>query len=577
MVKVRIALLVYAAVAVALAQLPTLFPLRIPELREPLLIVLAVVAGGLGALLTFRPSAPRRVVLGLGWLQCVLTVVLAFVVGDVLVMFCCWISVPVLALLAGQLGRRPRRALVAAHAISAACWVGITLAVVAMAVVAMTTDDLDTTVVVYKLMSEFDISLLPWANFATTLTGIALGLTTKWGLIRYYWVAIKLVISIAILFSAFAYVENSLTAVIERAEHLAATGGTVGELGVGTSVVLAGFGVPLLSLFAAMLLSLYKPGGKTRRGRRTSPTRDLPVKVAEVEKVAEGAIAVTLRPVKGVLPSWEPGAHIDLVLPSGLVRQYSLFDGSPEAYRVAVLLEREGRGGSAEIHRLASGARLVVRGPRNKFPLAEAPAYLFIAGGIGITPFLPMIRQLDGHDWRLIYRGRSLATMAFAAELAGDYPSRVRLVPADTHPRPDLPALLAAVSPGTAVYCCGTESLIKAVETAMPEHGTLHTERFAASDRADVAANTAFEADLRESGVVVQVPPERSLLAAIHDVDPTLDASCEDGICGSCQVRVLGGIPDHRDDVLQNHERDRTDVMYPCVSRAKGRRIVLDI
>ena len=111
----------------------------------------------------------------------------------------------------------------------------------------------------------------------------------------------------------------------------------------------------------------------------------------------------------------------------------------------------------------------------------------------------------------------------------------------------------------------------------MPAHGILHAERFAASERPDASANTSFEAELRQSGVVVPVPADRNLLAAIHTIDPTLDASCEDGICGSCEVRVLGGIPDHRDDVLQNHERGRTDVMYPCVSRARSRRIVLDI
>jgi ferredoxin len=186
---------------------------------------------------------------------------------------------------------------------------------------------------------------------------------------------------------------------------------------------------------------------------------------------------------------------------------------------------------------------------------------------------LPMIAVLGDRDWRLLYRGRSLASMAYAAELGRD--DRVTLLPADRVARPEFAGLLADVAPGTAVYCCGPESLMKAVEEAMPSHATLHTERFAATQRPLEAE--AFEAVLRRSGVVVQVPAEQSLLDAIHEVDPTLDASCEDGICGSCEVRVLGGLPDHRDDVLQNHERDRTDLMYPCVSRAKGRRIVLDV
>ncbi len=570
MVKARNALYVYAALAALLTQVPSLFPLRFPDLRMPLLIVLAMTAAALGLLLAVRPSAPRPVVLGLGWVQCLLTVALAFVVGDILVMFCCWIAVPILALLAGQLGRRPHRALVAAHVISAASWVGIACAVVTLAVIGMTTRDLETASIVYNLISYFDITVLPWANFATTLTGIALGLTTRWGLIRYRWVAAKLIISFAILASAFAYVEDSVGAVIEKAEHLALTGGTTDELAYGGGVVFAGFGLPLLSLVAAMLLSLYKPGGKTRWGRRRTEGN---VKIAKITPLAEETIGLTLRPVEGSLPSWQPGAHVDLVLPSGLVRQYSLAGGSGEAYEVAVLREPDGRGGSAEIHRLKVGARIEVRGPRNKFPLVDAPAYLFIAGGIGITPFLPMIAALGDRDWRLLYRGRSRASMAYAAQLQRDH--RVTLLPADEVARPDFAVLLADVAPGTAVYCCGPESLMKAAEEAMPAHATLHTERFAATQRRVEAE--PFEAVLQRSGVVVQVPAERSLLDAIHEVDPTLDASCEDGICGSCEVRVLGGLPDHRDDVLQNHERDRTDLMYPCVSRAKGRRIVLDV
>ncbi|MEU4604127.1 PDR/VanB family oxidoreductase [Kribbella sp. NPDC023972] len=571
MVKARNALFVYAGLAAVLTQLPSLFPLRLPDLRTPLLIALAVTAAALGLLLAVRPSAPRPVVLGLGWVQCLLTIALAFVVGDVLVMFGCWIAVPILALLAGQLGRRPHRALVAAHVISAAAWVGIACAVVTLAVIGMTTRDLDTAVIVYQLISYFDITVLPWTNFATTLTGIALGLTTRWGLIRYRWVAAKLIISFAILASAFAYVEDSVGAVIEKAEHHALTGGTTDQLGSGGGVVFAGFGLPMLSLFAAMLLSLYKPGGKTRWGRRQAAKGD--VKIAKITPLADETIGLTLRPVKGSLPAWEPGAHIDLVLPSGLVRQYSIAGESDGAYQVAVLREPEGRGGSAEIHQLRAGTHIGMRGPRNKFPLVDAPAYLFIAGGIGITPFLPMIAALGDRDWRLLYRGRSRASMAYAAELERD--DRVTLLPADEVARPDFAVLLADVAPGTAVYCCGPESLMKAVEEAMPSHATLHTERFAATARSGAAE--AFEAVLQRSGVVVQVPAERSLLAAIHDVDPTLDASCEDGICGSCEVRVLGGVPDHRDDVLQNHERDRTDLMYPCVSRAKGRRIVLDV
>lgn len=590
--KARVAVFVYTALLLAFTQLPPLFPPNLPTWRVPFLLATAATTGVLAALLILRPPAPRPLVLALGWVQCLLTLTLSFVIGDILVMFCCWISIPVLALLAGQLKPRPRKALFAAHVISSASWVGIAVVTVALALVAMTTSDLKTAIVVYELMAAFDITLLPWANFAATLTGIALGLTTRWGLVRYYWVAIKLTISLLILFSAFAYVEGSLEAIIEEAKHAAAVGGAVPQ--TSATVVLAGFGVPCLSLVAAMLLSIYKPGGKTRRGKRLSAkppggvpplggTPPLDVTIAETKPVADGTLALTLQSTSGgALPPGEPGAHIDLVLPSGLVRQYSLSGDPADAgtYQVAVLREPAGRGGSAEIHRLAVGTRLEVRGPRNKFPLVDAPAYLFLAGGIGIAPFLPMIRQLDraGADWRLVYRGRSAATMAFADDLVSRYPERVSLLPADTRPRPYLAGLLAGTPPGVAVYCCGTEPMLRAVEELMPTacpHGTLHTERFVPTVHAGV--NTAFEAELRRSGVVVEVPADGSLLDAIHDVEPALDSSCTDGVCGSCVTRVLSGVPDHRDDVLQANERDRTDVIYPCVSRSLSPRLVLDL
>lgn len=583
----RIMLYGYAAIALLMTQLPPLIPPTFPALHTPAWYAIAVLAGGLAAL---RTVLPRGYALGAGWLLLVVTVVQSFVVADLIAMFCTWLAVPALALLAGRIRVRARKALVAAHVVGSACWVGIAVVIVAMSVVAMTTREIETSLVTYELMALFDMTLLPWANFAATLSGIALAITTKWGLLTYRWVAAKLIIAIAILVMAFGFLHDALESAAAQAAHLAATGGSTAELTGVSDVVFWGFGSSLVSLAGALLLSLYKPGGRTRHGRRRAArTRTggpaIPVTVAETREIAEGTVALTLRPSGGdALPGWQPGAHVDLVLPSGLVRQYSLY-GDPEdteAYRVAVLREPDGRGGSAEIHRLRTGVTIGIRGPRNNFPLVDAPSYLFIAGGIGITPFLPMIHRLQrtGADWRLIYRGHTSSSMAFAGALARQYPDRVRLLPADTHPRPDLDALLRGTSDGVAVYCCGPESLLRAVETAMPvhcPHGTLHTERFAASGRTDAGPAAPFEAELRRSGVLVQVPANRTLLSAIQDVDPTVDLSCEDGICGSCATRVLAGTPDHRDDVLQAGERDRTDVIYPCVSRAHGARIALDV
>lgn len=584
----RIMLCGFMFLAIGAAVLPAVFPAALPTMRVPMWYLLAALSGGIAVLLTARPATPRLVTLALGWLLVISTVLQAFVVGDLTAMFATWLTVPILALLAGQLRPRPRKALVAAHVVASACWVGIALTVAAISVVAMTTSDIETSRVSYGLMATFDITLLPWANFATILTGLALGITTSWGLIRYYWVAIKLAIAVGILFVAFGFLHDALERAAAEAEHLAAIGGTTAQLGSAADVACWGFGGSTLSLVAAVLLSLYKPGGKTRRGRRLLQggrrSQQIQAVIADTRTIADDTVTLTLQAAGDrALPRWQPGAHIDLVLPSGRVRQYSLY-GDPAdtgTYRVAVLREPDGRGGSTEIHDLPKGTNLGIRGPRNNFPLVEAATYLFIAGGIGITPFLPMIHRLHeaGADWRLIYRGRSLPTMAFADALTRQYPDRVTLLPADTHPRPDLDDLLRNTPEGVAVYCCGPEELLTAMESAMTQcpHGTLHTERFAASNRAAETPNTPFEAELRRSGVLVRVPENRTLLSVIQDIDPTVDLSCEDGVCGSCATRVLAGTPEHRDDVLRPDERDRVDIIYPCVSRARGARIVLDV
>ncbi|MEW2132533.1 PDR/VanB family oxidoreductase [Streptomyces sp. NPDC005435] len=293
------------------------------------------------------------------------------------------------------------------------------------------------------------------------------------------------------------------------------------------------------------------------------------------EEVAEGVVRLRLEG-EG-LPSWEPGAHLDLVLPSGLVRQYSLCGdpADPASYTVATRLVTDGRGGSREVHeQLAEGMELEVRGPRNRFPLVEAPAYVFVAGGIGITPVLPMLRALpEGAAWRLLYCGRSRDSMPFLAEvekLAGD---RLTLVAEDEDGRPDLAALFADTAPGTAVYCCGPEGLMDAVAERLPEGATLHLERFA--PRTTAGGDSAFEVELRRSGRTVAVPPGSSVLAAVRRELPDTVFSCEQGFCGTCQQRVLEGEVDHRDELLTDAERG--DSMLICVSRSRSERLVLDM
>ena len=296
-------------------------------------------------------------------------------------------------------------------------------------------------------------------------------------------------------------------------------------------------------------------------------TRALRLRVAARETVADGVVQLRLEGRD--LPGWEPGAHIDLVLPSGLVRQYSLC-GDPadcSSYTVATRLVGDGRGGSREVHeQVRVGTELEVRGPRNRFPLVEAPGYVFVAGGIGITPVLPMLRALpDGADWRLLYAGRTRESMPFLAEIEELGADRVTVVAG----LPDLDGELADVPEGAVVYCCGPEGLMAAVAERFPD---VRLERFA--PRAS-AKGEAFELELRRSGRTLTVPADSTVLAAVRAELPNTLYSCEQGFCGTCQQRVLEGEVEHRDKLLTDAER--ADSMLICVSRARSVRLVLDL
>ncbi|WP_019067329.1 PDR/VanB family oxidoreductase [Streptomyces hokutonensis] len=297
-------------------------------------------------------------------------------------------------------------------------------------------------------------------------------------------------------------------------------------------------------------------------------TRALRLRVAARETVADGVVQLRLEGRD--LPGWEPGAHIDLVLPSGLVRQYSLC-GDPadsSSYTVATRLVEGGRGGSREVHeQVRVGAELEVRGPRNRFPLVAAPAYVFVAGGIGITPVLPMLRALpEGANWRLLYAGRTRESMPFLAEVEELGADRVTVVAG----LPDLDGELADVPEGTVVYCCGPEGLMATVAERFPD---VRLERFA--PQASLDGNTDFEVELRRSGRTLTVPADSTVLAAVREELPNTLYSCEQGFCGTCQQRVLEGEVEHRDELLTDAER--ADSMLICVSRARSVRLVLDL
>lgn len=313
--------------------------------------------------------------------------------------------------------------------------------------------------------------------------------------------------------------------------------------------------------------------------------RELDVRVARKEAVAAGVTLLTLvRPGSGRMPAWAPGAHVDLMLGPDLVRQYSLC-GDPRddgELRIAVLREDAGRGGSARVHdALAEGDLVRIRGPRNHFALVAATEYVFIAGGIGITPILPMVAEVVGRGaaWRLVYGGRTRASMAFAAELAAAHADRVDVRPQDETGLLDLDAVLGAPRAGIAVYCCGPEGLLAAVEQrcASWPAGALHVERFSPKPVEDAAPATSFTVELARSGLTLTVPPERSILEVVEDAGVDALSSCQEGTCGTCETPVLDGVPDHRDSLLSAAERAANDVMFICVSRARSGRLVLDL
>ena len=314
------------------------------------------------------------------------------------------------------------------------------------------------------------------------------------------------------------------------------------------------------------------------------PPLDLVIRSAQT--VATDVISLELAaPGATALPEWTPGAHIDLYLPSGLVRSYSLH-GDPQdrgAYRVAVLNTPDGRGGSAEVHRIAApGVPLRASAPRNAFALEQASHYLFLAGGIGVTPLLAMAREVSRREkkWTFVYGGRSRDRMAFLDALSA-LGGELRIVPQDEAGLPDLASAFAALPAGAAAYCCGPSAMLDAAlaigERTRPDI-PVRLERFVAPpESADPGAERGFEVELARSGITLVVPPGVSVLDAVRAEIPGVMSSCQQGICSACETAVLAGRPDHRDSVLTAKERAANNYMMICVSRALTPRLVLDL
>jgi len=305
--------------------------------------------------------------------------------------------------------------------------------------------------------------------------------------------------------------------------------------------------------------------------------------VRQVRWEADGVVTVDLSdPNNAELPPFKPGEHIEVNLPTGIVRQYSLCGSLDDRtmYRIGVLREHRSRGGSEYIHSfLRPGQRIRVRGPINNFDFHPSSEYIFIAGGIGITPILPMIEAADatGSTWKLGYAGRSANSMAFSDHIGG-YGDRVFFYPRDKLVRIPLAEWLGNPQEGVDVYACGPESLLSAVENHMskwrPE--ALHLERFRALE---VPPKPNYEIDVicTRSERLVTVRCDQSILAALEDAGVPVSGSCKEGLCGTCETKVVDGIPDHRDSILTGQDRSINDRMFICVSRSRGATLTLDV
>ncbi|MBX5212137.1 PDR/VanB family oxidoreductase [Rhizobium sp. NZLR11] len=306
------------------------------------------------------------------------------------------------------------------------------------------------------------------------------------------------------------------------------------------------------------------------------------LRVVATRVMADDVVEIILARSDGApLPKWFPGSHISLELQKGLERQYSLCGRVDDdaTWRIAVLKARQSRGGSRHIHDdVKPGSVLRSTGLRNHFPLENANGYIFIAGGIGITPMLPMITEAEaqGKPWTLYYGGRSRTSMAYLVDLAA-YGDRITVVPEDEAGMLDLRAITGEIKPGYHVYACGPEGLLNALIGLSDgwQAGTLHLERFSPVE-IDASANKPFTVHLRDSGKSILVAANETILDAMAREGMQPPSSCREGTCGTCETRVLRGRVDHRDAVLSASEREAGDYMMICVSRAADDEIEID-
>lgn len=308
------------------------------------------------------------------------------------------------------------------------------------------------------------------------------------------------------------------------------------------------------------------------------------VQVIERQTLAKNIISLKLQPIHDQLPKWSAGAHVDIFLPDGQARQYSIINSYSDenCLLLGILVDENGRGGSIWIEQNANvGSELTVGKPRNHFEYLSANAnhQVFIAGGIGITPLLPMIRQAeaDNSDWELHYIGRSLENMAYVEDLKS-YGNKVTFYPRDTTERPDFTQILD-LHKSLTIYCCGPELLMDKVEELGHQFAniTVISERFSAKPLTDDSGFDEFEVVFSYSGITAKVNREQSILEVAEAAGIYVSHSCSEGICGSCETPIISGQVIHRDSVLSEAERIASKTMMICISRANCSRLALDL
>jgi ferredoxin-NADP reductase len=290
------------------------------------------------------------------------------------------------------------------------------------------------------------------------------------------------------------------------------------------------------------------------------------------------------RPDGGPLPAYEPGAHVDMHLPNGLLRNYSLVVAKPEAgvYTFGIKRDPASRGGSRYIHdELRVGKTLTIGAPRNNFPLHEDAAHtVLLAGGIGITPIWCMVQRLTalGRSWSLHYSCRSRTDMAFLEALEAMTGPNFHFDDENAGKFLDVAGIVAAAAKDAHLYCCGPTPMLKAFEAATADwpRAQIHVEYFTPKQQ-EPARRGGFTVELARSGQEFFIPEGHSILQVLLDEGVDVDYSCELGICGACEQRVISGVPEHRDSILTEEEQAENKRVMICCAGCKSDRLVLDL